>query len=113
MKEIKATVQLGTGEEVPENQIEAFNARNTKATTDYYAQQRAKPPQPTCPLSSAVNPVCRPDCALRVPAGCCLKYIVGTAPKNSTAGKRCPLNGQACTPSCALFEKKGCIMTAL
>lgn len=117
MIEKEPTVTLANGETVPQSQLVDFHARNATASAERLkaAQQAAaRKPMEFCPFSSAINPTCREDCALRVPQGCAIKYLFDKPPAmRSTQGKRCPISGQQCAPTCALSETGACVFTSI
>lgn len=110
-KEYEMMVSVG-GIEVPESQVEEFNARNQAVReANIKAKQEAArkaAPRGRCPFRSGLVQSCSDKCALYTPDGCGLVHKGTTG---QIAGKLCPFSPYPCSTDCELY-KDGCTTTA-
>lgn len=119
MKEKESEMMVNTANfgEVPASELPRLNKereeRMKREREEEAERLKNKPPFMLCPLSgmNAMNNGCRREqCALFVGNACSLAKIAAGEP-NETTGKRCPIQGRACSAVCALNIGGGCIIT--
>ncbi len=97
-KEYEMMIRVEGGLEIPESQLEAYNAVKR--------QQRETPKQELgrCPFKNGLSTSCSADCALFSGNGC---KLVNGAAKSETIGKHCPFSSYQCAKEC-MFYQNGC-----
>lgn len=93
----------------PQSQV-AEAAKNAaaaiRAAEEEQHRKAAEGPKGSCPFSKALNPTCRPDCAMYMGGGCSLKAMGGGI---ETKGRRCPFKVESCALDCMLYSN-GCAL---
>lgn len=87
----------------------AENEARKRAQQEAVEAEQKRHTGKNCPLKARnLNSECLKDCAL-YEGGC----VLGGFEQRETKGKSCPILGNRCTDSCALFSETGCTIRPL